>query len=159
MSDLVLTLLRMSYLVLLWILVLSCVGVLRRDLFGTAIAQRFRPGRNSSDTASGSATNSNRSPAVTLAVLEGPLVGTTMALSSSAVLIGRAASSTLVVDDDYTSSRHARIFPHAGGWFVEDLGSTNGTWLAGQRVDAPQRIQPGQRVKIGSTVVELRGGG
>lgn len=155
MSDLVLTLLRLSYLLLLWAMVLVCIGVLRQDIFGTRITDRFR-GRGSGrhDTAPAP----NRSPSVTLVVTEGPLRGTRLDLTTSAVLIGRSPSATLVVEDDFASGRHARIFPHDGAWYLEDLGSTNGTWLSGHRVDGPEPIGMGEPVKIGSTVLELRGG-
>lgn len=154
MSDLVLTLLRLSYLVLLWLMVLVCIGVLRRDIFGTRISDRFRSRKNQTDDGDAPPT---RSPTVTLVVLEGPLAGTRLTLTTSAVLIGRSPSATLVVEDDFASGRHARIFPHDGGWYLEDLGSTNGTWLAGHRVEGPEPIGMGQQIKVGSTVLELRG--
>ncbi|WP_313558493.1 FHA domain-containing protein FhaB/FipA [Miniimonas arenae] len=163
MSELVLTLLRLSYLVLLWLLVLSCVGVLRRDIFGTKVSSRSaarRRGRAGAGDASGAEASDGehvRSQPVTLVVLEGPLAGTTLELRTSAVLIGRAPSCTLVVDDDYASGRHTRIFPHDGGWYAEDLGSTNGTWVGEERIDGPTPVPLGVQVTIGRTVLELRG--
>ena len=53
--------------------------------------------------------------------------------------IGRSADSTLVIDDDYASNHHARIYPHEQNWVVEDLGSTNGTYLRRTRVDGADR--------------------
>lgn len=161
MSDLVLTLLRLSYLALLWLLVLACIGVLRRDVFGTRVSRRRGAGQGRPGTrderADDGAASSARSAPVTLVVLEGPLAGTTLALHASAVLIGRAPSCTLVVDDDFASGRHARIFPHDRGWYVEDLGSTNGTWLGATRVTEPLPVPLGERIKIGRTIIELRG--
>lgn len=163
MSELVITLLRLSYLVLLWALVLACIGVLRRDIFGLRVSSRGkgRRGRandqsrlNGNDAAGGP----GRSAPVTLTVLEGPLAGTQLGLHTSSVLIGRAPSCTLVVDDDTASGRHARIFPHDGGWYVEDLGSTNGTWLADARVADPVPVPLGAPVRVGQTVLELRRG-
>jgi pSer/pThr/pTyr-binding forkhead associated (FHA) protein len=61
-----------------------------------------------------------------------------------------------VLDDDYSSSRHARLFPDGGQWFVEDLGSTNGTFLDSTRVDSPLPVPPGARVKVGKSVLELQ---
>jgi pSer/pThr/pTyr-binding forkhead associated (FHA) protein len=72
------------------------------------------------------------------------------------VLIGRAPESTLVLDDDFASARHARIFPQDGGWFVEDLGSTNGTFAGSARVTEPTRLEAGVPVRVGRTVLELR---
>ena len=51
-------------------------------------------------------------------------------LGSAPITIGRAPDSTLVIDDEYASARHARLFQHEGQWVAEDLGSTNGTWIS-----------------------------
>ncbi len=91
-----------------------------------------------------------------LVVTAGPLTGTTIPLTTSSILIGRAPSCTLVLDDDYSSSRHARIFPQHGSWFVEDLGSTNGTYVEDQRIAQVTPLGPGTRVRIGQSVVELQ---
>jgi len=162
MSELAVTLLRLGYLVLLWVFVLSAIGVLRRDLYGTRIVPRRRAA-----TAAGSLPDAGAAPAGAdghrdrgpsrLVVTDGPLRGTTLPLTSSAILIGRAPSCTLVLDDDYSSSRHARLYPENGQWFVEDLGSTNGTFLDSTRVDHPLPVLPGARVKVGKSVLELQG--
>ena len=89
-------------------------------------------------------------------VAEGPLKGTTITLGQNSVLIGRNPESTLVLDDDYASGRHARIYPENGEWFVEDLGSTNGTFSGNQRLTSPQRLEVGSTLRIGTTVLELR---
>lgn len=157
MSELVITLLRLSYLVLLWLLVLSCIGVLRRDVFGTRVSARGRGLRRRGDDGQ-DPTPPGRSAPVTLTVLEGPLAGTQLGLHTSSVLIGRAPSCTLVVDDDTASGRHARIFPHDGGWYVEDLGSTNGTWVGSSRVSDPVPVPLGTPVRVGQTILELRRG-
>ena|SRR5215218_605492 len=160
MSELAVTLLRLGYLVLLWVFVLSAIGVLRRDLYGTKIVPRRRP------AAAGGAPpaqepapvrESRRDTGPTrLVVTEGPLRGTTLPLTSSAVLVGRAPSCTLVLDDDYSSSRHARLYPENGQWYVEDLGSTNGTYLGSTRVDRPMPVQAGAPVRIGKSTLELQ---
>jgi pSer/pThr/pTyr-binding forkhead associated (FHA) protein len=62
-----------------------------------------------------------------------------------------------VLDDDYASGRHARVFPHEGGWWVEDLGSTNGTFVDDERIDGPTVLEPGRTLRIGQTVLELQG--
>lgn len=168
MSELTVTLLRLGYLALLWVFVLSAISVLRRDLYGTKIVdRRGRSPRAATATAGGGdaarsvppsgarAPRGSTSP-TRLVVTEGPLRGTTLPLGTSAVLIGRAPSCTLVLDDDYSSSRHARIFPQADQWWVEDLGSTNGTFLGDQRVDRPTPVQPGMQVRVGQSVLELQ---
>jgi pSer/pThr/pTyr-binding forkhead associated (FHA) protein len=162
MSELAVTLLRLGYLVLLWVFVISAIGVLRRDLYGTRIVPRRRAATAGAsapgEPGAAPATDGHRDRGPTrLVVTEGPLRGTTLPLTSSAILIGRAPSCTLVLDDDYSSSRHARLYPEGGQWFVEDLGSTNGTFLESTRVDSPLPIPPGARVKVGKSVLELQG--
>ncbi|HLS01753.1 MAG TPA: FHA domain-containing protein, partial [Beutenbergiaceae bacterium] len=65
-------------------------------------------------------------------------------------------SCTLVLDDTYASTRHARIFPDNGAWFVEDLGSTNGTYVGSERLYGSSSLPAGVPVRIGQTVIELR---
>jgi pSer/pThr/pTyr-binding forkhead associated (FHA) protein len=77
-------------------------------------------------------------------------------LDSRPILIGRADDSTLKLDDDYASTRHARISQQGEEWYVEDLGSTNGTYLERAKVTAPTRVPLGVPVRIGKTVIELR---
>jgi pSer/pThr/pTyr-binding forkhead associated (FHA) protein len=163
MSELAVTLLRLGYLLLLWVFVLSAIGVLRRDLYGTRILNR-RQLRAERRTVGPSATGAVPTPGLArrtneptrLVVTEGGLRGTTLPLNASAILIGRAPSCTLVLDDDYSSSRHARIYPDAGQWFVEDLGSTNGTFLDGTKVDGSMPIALGAPIRIGQSVIELQ---
>lgn len=172
MSELSITLLRFGFLILLWALVLSAIGVLRADLYGTRVTTRGRgrqarrdPGRRAEKTAAPSraATGfrtgsiSTRDDAVGhLAVTTGPLKGTTIPLGSAPVLIGRSPTCTLVIDDDYCSARHCRVFPDGGEWLVEDLGSTNGTFLDNQRVDDPMPFKRGDKLRLGATTLELR---
>lgn len=162
MSELTLTLLRLGYLALLWILVLSVVAVLRSDLFGTRITRRpapSMPGRGIPQPAPpaprGREPEDRRTPH-TLVVTEGSLKGTSLALGQAAILIGRAPECTLVLEDDYASNRHARLYLDAGLWLVEDLGSTNGTYLGRNKVEAPTPVDIGTPVRVGRTVLELR---
>ena len=170
MSELTITLLRLGYLALLWVLVLFAIGVLRRDLYGTRITdRRRRKAPVPAAAAAAAAPEAPEAPPVRtprsarsgtgpgrLVVTEGPLRGTIVPLGTSSVLIGRAPGCTLVLDDDYSSSRHARIFPQGGQWFVEDLGSTNGTFVADQRVEAPTPVPTGTPVRVGQSVLELQ---
>jgi hypothetical protein len=157
MSQLTLTLLRLGYLTVLWLLVLSVVAVLRRDLFGTRVTKRAPA---AAGPASGAQRNRKEAeappPPRTLVVTAGSLKGTTIALGSAPILIGRAPECTLVLEDDYASGRHARLSLQHGTWMVEDLGSTNGTFLGRNRVQDPVPIAPGAPVRIGRTVLELR---
>ena len=70
--------------------------------------------------------------------------------------LGRADGSTLVLTDDYASSHHARLVPGDGAWLVEDLGSTNGTYIGAQRITQATAIQLGSRVRVGKTTLELK---
>ncbi|NAZ88033.1 FHA domain-containing protein FhaB/FipA [Kineococcus indalonis] len=161
MSELTLTVLRLGLLALLWAFVLAVVGVLRTDLLGTRVTarrtERERP-RRSRAAAAEPETPAPRRERATLVVTEGSLRGTTLALGRAPVLIGRGADCTLVLDDEYASTRHVRITPAEGGtgWVVEDLQSTNGTHLGRERLSAPQPFEPGTPLRIGRTVLELR---
>lgn len=165
MSELTLTLLRLGFLTLLWVLVLAIVAVLRRDLYGTRVTRRATavpvgarsPARPGPVPPAGRTPESPRRDAPrTLVVTEGSLQGTTLALGQATILIGRAPECTLVLEDDYASNRHARFVLNQGVWLVEDLGSTNGTFLGRSRVEAPVPVEPGVPVRIGRTVLELR---
>ena len=64
--------------------------------------------------------------------------------------------SDVALTDEYVSTRHARFVPHNGQWYVEDLGSTNGTYVAGARISRPTPVGTKSTVRVGRTVVELR---
>jgi hypothetical protein len=157
MSELTLTLLRLGFLALLWILVLSVVAVLRRDLFGTRVTRRAAAmaGGGGAPRARPSEPEGREQPRM-LVVTEGSLQGTTITLGQAPILIGRAPECTLVLEDDFSSGRHARLSLQNGAWMVEDLGSTNGTFLGRSRVEAPTPVAIGAPVRIGRTVIELR---
>lgn len=166
MSELTLTIIRLGLLVLLWVFVFSIVGVLRGDLYGTRVVSRS-PRRRASDRRPAQPPRpkqpappkrqrrGGRVPS-SLTVTEGPLTGTSLRLRESGTLIGRNPECALVLDDDFASGRHARIFEREGSWYVEDLGSTNGTFLGSQRLTAPVAVEAGTVLRIGKTVVELR---
>ncbi len=173
MSELTLTVMRLGFLAVLWLFVIVAVQVIRSDLFGTKVNPRSpRRGGAAAATASGrppqadrpqqtAATQAQprqrRGAPTQLVVVQGSLAGTTVALQGQTITLGRAHDSTIVLDDDYASSRHARIYPdQTGQWTVEDLGSTNGTYLDRQRLTAPMPLQPGMPIRIGRTVIELR---
>ena len=108
------------------------------------------------ETAGKSRGRSSKSPK-RLVVTQGSLAGTSVPLGDQPISIGRAPDSTIVLDDDYVSHRHARIAPDAQGrWLVDDLGSTNGTYLDRQRITGPTPVANGIPIRIGKTVVELR---
>jgi hypothetical protein len=148
-SEIVLQAFRFGFLLLLWLFIFAAFRVVRADLFGG------RPGRVTSVPPRAQAGRKRRGPRH-LVVTAGPLSGTRITLGEQAILIGRADDSTLVLTDDFASSRHARLTNRGGQWYVEDLGSTNGTYLDQQRVQGPLLVSPGQPIRIGQTVLELR---
>lgn len=157
MSALTLTMLRLGFLVALWLMVFAIVAVLRRDLFGTRVTRRPAPA-GGPPTPPRAVRREPDQPHLprTLVVTEGSLKGTQITLGAAPILIGRAPECTLVLEDDYASGRHARLSLQQGGWMVEDLGSTNGTFLGRDRVEGQLPIPPGAAVRIGRTVIELR---
>ena len=171
MSELTLTVMRLGFLAVLWLFVIVAVQVIRSDLFGTRVTQRAGrrgperpaarpqqpPQQQQPSRGSGRAGRTKRGAPTKLVVSEGSLSGTTVALQGQTITLGRAHDSTIVLDDDYASSRHARIYPDRDGqWVVEDLGSTNGTYLDRTRLTTPTPIPPGAPIRIGKTVIELR---
>src|SRR5215213_4782131 len=91
-----------------------------------------------------------------VAVIDGnALKGKTFELKDEMV-IGRADRCHVVLDDTYVSQMHARIFARDGNYMVEDLGSTNGTYLNRRRVTGPSELHRGDQIKIGKTVMEMR---
>ncbi len=160
MPALILQLTRVGFLILLWLFVLAAIRVVRSDLRTAADLRTDSPSARSQRSrresrrplapASGSLV-----PSI-LVVTAGALAGTRLRLGTGPILIGRAEDSTLVLDDDYASTRHARIVTQGSGYAVEDLGSTNGTYLDRTRITAPTPVPVGVPIRIGRTVLELR---
>jgi pSer/pThr/pTyr-binding forkhead associated (FHA) protein len=140
-APIVVQVLRFGFLALLWIFIFATLRVIRADLAGAV--QRPKPKRR------------GKAP-TQLLVTEGGLAGTRITLGEQPIMIGRANDSTLVLTDDYASTRHARLVMRDGDWYVEDLGSTNGTYLDRTKVTGPTPIPPGVPIRIGKTVLELR---
>ena len=152
MSELSLFLLRAGFLALIWIFVIVAFGIVRSDLVGSPQARVARP---QPKKAAKKPTSSRKAPRK-LVVVAGTLNGTSISLGTAPVTIGRANDSTLVLTDDYASTRHARLSPRGSEWYVEDLGSTNGTYLDRAKVTTAVRVPMGTPVRIGKTVIELR---
>ncbi len=152
-SALVVQILRFGFLVLLWLFVFAAVRVVRTDLRLSGQPRVAVP--PPAQRSRGRAAPQPRS-ASQLVVTEGGLAGTRIGLTGAPVLIGRANDSTLVLTDDYASTRHARISLQNGIWYVEDLGSTNGTYYGTRKLDGPVPLEMGVPIRIGKTVLELR---
>jgi pSer/pThr/pTyr-binding forkhead associated (FHA) protein len=156
MNPLELTLIRIAFLAVLWLFVIAAVGVVRTDLFGPSSQRRKRAAAAPQRARQPRPAKPSRTMPQQLLVTAGALAGTTLGLSDQQITIGRADDATLVLADDYASTRHARLFPQDGQWLVEDLGSTNGTYLDRQKVTQPTPVPIGVPIRIGKTVLELR---
>jgi FHA domain len=158
LPDFVLAVARFGFLILLWIFVFTVVGVIRRDLFAGARSSRLVAAPRGVPTMTGSrpAKVKRGRAAHQLVVTAGQLEGTRITLGEAPITIGRSEDSTLVITDDYASARHARLVPRSGQWFVEDLGSTNGTYLDRSKVNGPTPVPLGVPIRIGRTSLELR---
>jgi hypothetical protein len=176
MSELTLLVLQLGFLVLLWVFVFAIVYALRSDLFGQRVrklqpdaaaagpaptpAAAAGPGaptaavnRAAPSVDGGDATTENASR---LVITSGAKAGAEFPLGRDEITIGRSSDSAIIIRDDYTSTHHARIMLWNGRWMIQDLDSTNGTFLNGSRVTVPMPIPLGATVKVGATTFELR---
>jgi hypothetical protein len=159
MPPIVLAVARFGFLILLWIFVFTVVGVIRRDLFAGSRASRLVAaprGLGAAPATARPAKGKRGRAARQLVVTAGALAGTRITLGEASISIGRAEDSTLVITDDYASARHARLMPRTGQWYIEDLGSTNGTYLDRAKVSTPTPVPLGVPIRIGRTSLELR---
>lgn len=157
MSELTLFLIRVAFLAILWIFVLSAISVIRSDMFGARVPETARgaapaPARKSN----GKPKKPRRGAPTHLLVVEGENPGTRAELADAPLLIGRGSDAAIKLDDDYVSTRHARVAASGDEWFVEDLGSTNGTYVGPVRITQPTTIGLGVQVRVGKTILELR---
>jgi pSer/pThr/pTyr-binding forkhead associated (FHA) protein len=154
-SELTLFLIKISYLAILWIFVLAAISVVRSDMFGARLPQGARdtaapkPRRQPKQKA-------RRGSPTHVLVVDGANQGERADLAQAPILIGRGSDAAIRLDDDYVSTRHARIALSGDQWFVEDLGSTNGTYIGTARITQPTTLTLGTQVRIGKTVLELR---
>jgi hypothetical protein len=170
MSELALFLVRFGFMAVLWIFIFSIISVIRADLFGqrvvgkatersvpTVLSTPIIPAAPSGAvTVTAPAVGRSSASALRLVVTEGESVGREIALSGREIHIGRAPNSDLVITDEYASTQHAKLVLMNEDWLIQDLNSTNGTYLAGARVGTPAVVKLNTPVKIGKTVFELR---
>jgi pSer/pThr/pTyr-binding forkhead associated (FHA) protein len=159
MSELTLMLVRFAYLAILWIFVLSAISVIRSDMFGARIDSTPRADRKADRQARKAASKPVKRPRgapTQVVIVDGANAGEAVSLDEAPILIGRGADAAIRLDDDYVSTRHARIASSGDQWFVEDLGSTNGTYIGSHRLTQPTTLQLGSTVRIGKTTLELR---
>jgi hypothetical protein len=156
-SEIALTVIKVLFLALLWLFILSAVSVIRSDLFGKTVAANDQPPPQELESPPPPPRRTKRSrgePRVVM-ITGGNQAGTSAALAGGLVLIGRGADCQLILDDDYVSTRHARIVAAENGIYIEDLGSTNGSYVNGQRITAPTSVTMADTVRIGKTVMKL----
>lgn len=150
MPDVVLDLLKYVFLAVLYIFIARAVRAVYTELRPAQAQPMQRPAPAPAPDRRGRKTPRRA------AVVEGDsLKGKTFELDDE-LMIGRAEKCHVVLDDNYVSQIHARIFQRGDDYCVEDLGSTNGTYLNRTRVTAPTPIHRGDRIKIGKTVLEMR---
>lgn len=150
MSPFVLSVLKYSLLVLLYFFIYRAVKTVAVDVAGRR-APRSHPARTPKPKP---AQRGKPPSSVVVHAPDGKKIGSFQL--SDAVSIGRNERSTITLDDSYVSQSHARLYARDGAWFVEDLGSTNGTFVNDQKLAAPAMLQPGDKVRVGQTLLELR---
>jgi pSer/pThr/pTyr-binding forkhead associated (FHA) protein len=159
MSELVVLGLKLGFLALLWLFILFTGNVIRTDLFGRKVPAaeliaQPAPGAAPAQNQPRLSRRTLKQLPHTLTVTHGKQAGLQLPLEGG-VLIGRSSDCQLLLDDDYVSTRHARITLSAGGYQVEDLGSTNGTFINNQRLTQPTPFGPGDTLRIGRTLMSV----
>ena len=166
MSELALFIVRTGFLAVIWIFVFSIISVIRADLFGQKVVSRVAEA-NAPKVVSAPVAPSNPSNqslvmqpsgslATKLVVIDGPKTGSVIKLDQRELTIGRSEDSDLIIDDEYASTHHAKLILINNDWLIQDLNSTNGTYLDGSRVGTPAVVKLNTSVRIGKTVFELR---
>ncbi len=157
MSEIALLIIKVVFLALLWLFILSAVSVIRSDLFGKTVRASDQPQPQELETPPPPPKKAKRQrgqPRVFM-ITQGSQAGLSADLAGGVIMIGRGADCQLILDDDYVSTRHARVVGSPSGIYVEDLGSTNGTYVNGQRITAPTTITLADTVRIGKTMLRL----
>ena len=157
MPPIFLLLVKVAFLVILYLFVARAVRAVTLDVFGPRASRRRPRNRPSAPTRpvprTGPGRPARRLPKELVVSDEG---GRRTVPLKDSLTVGRAATCDVVVSDTYVSNVHARIFQRDGGWWLEDLGSTNGTYMNRTRVSSPTAIGPGDEVRLGKATLELR---
>jgi pSer/pThr/pTyr-binding forkhead associated (FHA) protein len=153
-SGLTLTVIKLGFLTVLWLLVLSVTSAMRADLFG--VRPEKAPKSQRASPRQQRPAKAGKGEPVRAVIVEGPDAGRQVPLEGAPVTFGRGTTCTVPLADEYISNQHARLRFHEGRWFVEDLGSTNGTYIGNQRISRATPMSVKSRFRLGKTVVELR---
>jgi pSer/pThr/pTyr-binding forkhead associated (FHA) protein len=165
MSELALFLVRIGFVAVLWIFILSLLSVIRADLYGrrviSKIARQNAPKLASAGIAGSVASlgieDGNVFEPTQISVLTGRTAGTAIQIEGKReLLIGRSTGCDMVLSDEFASNTHAKLVLVGEDWVLQDLSSTNGTFLEGKKVTTPQTIRAGMTIRIGTTNFELR---
>lgn len=179
MSELTVTIIKLAFLALLWLFIISAVAVMRADLFGTRVGRArdadvlvgaisgsgvsaITPAEPAPNVKQPKQARQKKAPKprkgqpTQVVLVQGNNAGTAVRLTNETVTLGRGAECDFPIEDEYISTRHAVFREHEGVWYAEDLGSTNGTFVDGSRIHGPTEVRIGTSVRIGKTTVELR---
>jgi len=151
MPDIFVFGLKIGFLVLLWLFILFTGSIIRTDLFGRKVLVT-EPATPAAPAPSRKQRRAAKHWPKMLTITHGPQAGTTLPLGDG-ITIGRASDCQLILDDDYVSTHHTRISRGADGYVVEDIGSTNGTFVNNERIVAPVALNPGDTLRIGRTIM------
>ncbi|MGH8776959.1 MAG: FHA domain-containing protein FhaB/FipA [Jiangellaceae bacterium] len=154
MSELTLTVIKLGFLAVLWLLILSVTSAMRADLFG--VRPTKPPKENRAAAKPARQPKPSRSAPSRVVIIDGPDKDRAVPLERAPVTFGRGPECTMPLADEYVSTQHARLLLHEGQWYVEDLGSTNGTYIGNDRLTRPTPVSAKSRVRLGKTVLELR---
>jgi hypothetical protein len=154
-SEIALTIIKVLFLALLWLFILSAVSVIRSDLFGRTVPSPGQQQELETPPPPPKKGKRQRGEPRIFSITGGSQAGQSAELAAGVIMIGRGADCQLILEDDYVSTRHARVVGGESGIYVEDLGSTNGTYVNGQRITAPTTITLSDTVRIGKTTMRL----
>jgi len=144
--PIVLTTLKWLFIALLYLFIARAIRVIWLDLVGPRVPKARQ-------AQAGARRRKGTPKSISVAEPEKPVRTLTL---NGEISFGRSESCQVQLDDNYVSTMHARLFSKENNWFVEDLGSTNGTYLNRVKVTAPAPLAVGDEVRVGKTIVEIR---
>jgi len=155
MPPFVLDVLKFAFLALLYFFVYRALRIATLDVTGGSAARASGAGVTAPPTHARRPRDSGKAPRKLLVIDDKGSKAGTFRLEQP-LQVGRADACQIRLGDTYISQYHARIFPRDGTWYVEDLGSTNGTYLNQRKLTGPSELHAGDRLRLGKTTLELR---